>query len=93
MQRNPEWKATAVADLIAIIDYISDENPVAAQKLKDEIHLKVSRLPRHPKNCRPGRVEDTREMVIGHNYIVIYSENDGVVTILRILHAAQQWPQ
>ena len=32
-----EWKATAIADLLAIIDYISDENPDAAQTLKDEI--------------------------------------------------------
>jgi plasmid stabilization system protein ParE len=28
---------TARADLLAIIDYISDENPDAAQQLKDDI--------------------------------------------------------
>ncbi|MDF3391673.1 type II toxin-antitoxin system RelE/ParE family toxin, partial [Sulfitobacter sp. KE39] len=27
---NLEWKATAIADLLAIIDYISDDNPDAA---------------------------------------------------------------
>jgi plasmid stabilization system protein ParE len=32
-----EWRETARADLLAIIDYISDDNPAAAQRLKDEI--------------------------------------------------------
>jgi len=27
------------------------------------------------------------------NYIVIYEENTIAVTILRVLHAAQQWPE
>jgi len=27
---NLEWKATAIADLLAIVDYISDDNPDAA---------------------------------------------------------------
>lgn len=87
-----EWKATAIADLLAIIDYISDDNPDAAQALKDEIEDKTSRLPEHPQMYRPGRVHGTREMVVRPNYVVVYSENPDVVTILRVLHAAQQWP-
>jgi plasmid stabilization system protein ParE len=31
-------------------------------------------------------------MVVRSNYVVIYSEDQGRVTILRVLHAAQQWP-
>lgn len=87
-----EWKATAIADLLAIIDYISDDNPDAAQALKDEIEAKTSRLPEHPQMYRAGRVDGTREMVVRPNYIVVYSENPAAVTILRVLHAAQQWP-
>jgi plasmid stabilization system protein ParE len=33
-----EWKATAVEDLMAIVDYISDDNPSVALSLMDEIH-------------------------------------------------------
>ena len=44
-----EWKATAIADLLAIVDYISDDNPDAAQALKDEIEAKTSRLPENPQ--------------------------------------------
>jgi len=90
---NLEWKATAIADLLAIVDYISDDNPDAAQALKDEIEDKASRLPDHPQMYRAGRVNGTREMVVRPNYIVIYAEDDIAVTILRVLHAAQQWPQ
>ena len=44
-----EWKATAIADLLAIIDYISDDNPDAAQVLKDEIEHKTSLFPERPQ--------------------------------------------
>lgn len=87
-----EWKATAIADLLAIIDYISDDNPDAAQALKDEIEVKTSRLPEHPQMYRVGRVDGTREMVVRPNYILVYAEDPDTVTILRILHAAQLWP-
>jgi toxin ParE1/3/4 len=87
-----EWKATAIADLLAIIDYISDDNPDAAQALKDEIEDKTSRLPEHPQMYRVGRVDGTREMVIRPNYIVVYADRPRTIAILRVLHAAQQWP-
>ena len=89
---DPEWTVTAVADLLAIIDYISEDNPDAAQALKDEIEDKTSRLREHPRIYRVGRVDGTREMVVRPNYIVVYSENTETVTILRVLHAARQWP-
>ena len=87
-----EWRQTARADLLAIVDYISDDNPEAAQRLKDDIEAATARLPEHPKLYRPGRVAGTREMVVRTNYVVIYAENARVVLILRVLHAAQQWP-
>ncbi len=66
-----EWKSTAIADLLAIIDYISDDNPDAAQALKDEIEDKISHLAENPQIYRAGRVDGTREMVGRPNYIVI----------------------
>jgi toxin ParE1/3/4 len=87
-----EWGETARADLLAIVDYISDDNPDAAQRLKDEIESKVARLAEHPNRFREGRVSGTREMVVRPNYVVIYAEDARAVTVLRVLHAAQQWP-
>ncbi len=87
-----EWTASAVADLMAIVDYISDHNPDAALALMEEIQRKVGDLPDHPKRCRTGRVKGTRELVVQPNYIVVYAETSATVTILRVLHAAQMWP-
>ncbi len=87
-----EWRQTARADLLAIVDYISDDNPDAAQRLKDDIEAKAAKLPEHPKLYRAGRVPGTREMLVRSNYVVIYTENARAVTILRVLHTAQQWP-
>ena len=87
-----KWGAPASKDLMAIIGYIAEDNPVAAQPLLDEIEGKVGRLTQHPKRCRPGRVEGTRELVVRHNYVVIYAESPELVRVLRVLHAAQMWP-
>ncbi|MDR2884081.1 MAG: type II toxin-antitoxin system RelE/ParE family toxin [Deferribacteraceae bacterium] len=86
------WHQEALDDLSAIIDYISDDNPAAAQLLKDEILAKINNLLRFPYIYKPGRVEGTREMVVTTNYIVVYTENNGTITILRVLHTARLWP-
>lgn len=82
----------AVADLLAIIDYISDRNPDAAQQLKDDIERKAAELIEYPRMYRSGRVEGTREMLVRGNYIVVYDTSPFFVRVLRVLHAAQQWP-
>ncbi|WP_449222041.1 type II toxin-antitoxin system RelE/ParE family toxin [Tistrella mobilis] len=87
-----EWRETARADLLAIVDYISDHNPDAAQRLKDDIEARVAQLPMHPRLYRAGRVPGTREMLVRSNYLVIYQETPRAVIVLRVLHGAQQWP-
>ncbi|MFY3698559.1 type II toxin-antitoxin system RelE/ParE family toxin [Achromobacter xylosoxidans] len=87
-----EWSSAARADLLAIVDYISDDNPDAAQRLKDDIETKAAQLPARPALYRPGRIAGTREMVVRANYIIVYAADALAVRILRILHAAQQWP-
>ena len=87
-----EWSSAARADLLAIVDYISDDNPDAAQRLKDDIETKAAQLPAPPPLYRPGRIAGTREMVVRANYIIVYAADALAVRILRILHAAQQWP-
>ncbi|MDF0602172.1 type II toxin-antitoxin system RelE/ParE family toxin [Psychromarinibacter sp. C21-152] len=88
----PEWSTPAIADLMAIVDFISDDNPDAAAALVDDIQDRVDGLRAHPKRGRPGRVEGTRELVVRPNYILVYAEAETAVTVLRVLHAAQMWP-
>lgn len=87
-----EWLELARTDLLGIVDYISDDNPDAAQRVKDDIETKAEKLPEFPKMGRPGRVEGTRELIVWSNYIVVYQEDALTVRILRVLHSAQQWP-
>lgn len=87
-----EWLELARGDLLAIINYISDDNPDAAQRLKNDIEAKIGKLLDFPKIGRPGRIDGTRELVALANYIIVYQENDFSIRILRVLHAAQQWP-
>ncbi|MCG8381738.1 MAG: type II toxin-antitoxin system RelE/ParE family toxin [Gammaproteobacteria bacterium] len=87
-----EWLQVARSDLLTIVDYISDDNPDAAQRVKDDIEEKVGKLPAFPKMGRPGRVDGTRELVALSNYIVVYQDTPDIIRILRVLHAAQQWP-
>ena len=87
-----EWLQIACSDLLAIVDYISDDNPDAAQRVKDDIEEKVGKLPTFPKMGRTGRVDGTRELVALSNYVVVYQDTPDIIRILRVLHAAQQWP-
>ena len=91
--RDLEWEDLAVADPRAIVDYISDDNPEAAQALKDDIETKASQLRQNPRLYRVGRVDGTREMVVRSNYIVVHAEDPRTVTILRVRHAARRWPE
>ena len=86
------WRETARADLLAIVEYIADDNLDAAQALKDEIETRVSELARFPQMYKLGRIAGTREMVVRQDFIVVYAEDAETVSVLRVLHAAQQWP-
>lgn len=86
------WLALAREDLLAIVDYISDDNPDAALHLLTDIEEKATKLTEFPKMGRGGRVEETRELVAWSNYIIVYQEDVNTIRILRVLHAAQQWP-
>lgn len=88
-----EWKPLAQGDLDAIMDYLAGESPQAAIDQGDEIHRQVERLLEHPRLGRPGRVRGTRELVVNRTpYIVAYRVSPTVITILRVLHGARQWP-
>jgi addiction module RelE/StbE family toxin len=68
------------------------DNPDAAERLISEIETKASKLPERPDIYRKGRVAGTREMVVRPNYLIVYALSEQAVLILRVLHAAQQWP-
>jgi toxin ParE1/3/4 len=88
-----EWSAYALADRIAIFDYIEADSPQAAVAVDERIREQVEVLARFPASGRPGRIEGTRELVISRTpYIVAYLIAGNTVRILRVLHGARRWP-
>ena len=86
------WSDEAATDLVEIIDYIEQHNPIAAQGLHAVIVQSAENLPLMPYLFRPGRVPGTREHVVHPNYIVVYQVGDDVIDVLRVLHSRQQYP-
>lgn len=86
------WTPEAIRDREAIYDFIEADNPVAALMLDELLEQQAGRLIDHPGLGRPGRVADTRELVAHPNYLLIYDVKNDLVRLLRVLHAARQWP-
>ncbi|MDZ5615064.1 type II toxin-antitoxin system RelE/ParE family toxin [Achromobacter xylosoxidans] len=86
------WTPEAIRDREAIYDFIEADSPVAALMLDELLEQQAGRLVDHPGLGRPGRVAGTRELVAHPNYLLIYDVTNDLVRMLRVLHAARQWP-
>jgi toxin ParE1/3/4 len=61
-------------------------------EMGDMLMDKAALLDQHPMLGRVGRVKSTRERVAHPSYIWIYRIAAEVAEVLRVKHAAQQWP-
>lgn len=87
------WSPLALSDLRHVEDYIREHDPRAAIKVARKIKQATRRLADYPASGRPGRVPNTRELVVpGTHYIVPYTVSGNEVWIIAIMHAARQWP-
>lgn len=86
------WAEEATRDLVEIIDYIEQRNPIVSARLHDDIVQTAERLGDMPFLYRSGRVPGTREAVVRPNYLIVYRVGDGVIDLLRILHARERYP-
>jgi toxin ParE1/3/4 len=88
-----KWLRQALRNIEKIHEYISRDNPEAAQELVRKIQMASERLVEFPQMGRVGRVVDTRELVIPQTpYLVIYRLHGDAVEILRVLHGARRFP-
>lgn len=88
-----KWTKTALANLVAIVEYIEKDNAERAKSFALEIQAKTSSLAEFPGMGRAGRVIGTRELVVHPNYIIPYRMRGDAVEILRVQHAARRWPK
>ncbi|TGN97586.1 type II toxin-antitoxin system RelE/ParE family toxin [Burkholderia sp. USMB20] len=88
------WNPKAYEDRAAIMDYIGEDDPQAAIELDELLEQRAAALPARAELYRQGRVAGTRELVVAPNYVLVYRIRpaDGIVEILRVLHARRQWP-
>ncbi|HEY3455693.1 MAG TPA: type II toxin-antitoxin system RelE/ParE family toxin [Bryobacteraceae bacterium] len=87
------WTTHAADDLTRIVEYIRKDNPAAAQRVARTIYRAVAELRTFPQRGRIGLASDTRELIFSPLlYIAVYEIVDDQVNVLRIRHAAQDWP-
>lgn len=88
------WRPMAISDREAIMEFIAVDNPLAAIALDDLFEAKAEQARLRPTLYKPGRMKGTREIVVRPNYVMVYAVSDEAqeLVMLRVLHAAQQWP-
>ena len=90
-----EWLHKAISTRDAQLDFIAENNPIAAIEYGDSLAQQVNQLSVYPELGRAGRKQGTRELVIsGTSFVVIYRVKlkEKRVEILRVLHSSQKWP-
>jgi toxin ParE1/3/4 len=86
------WTRQALDDLASALDCAACEKPAATVWVAETIEKSVDSLLQNPEMGRPGRVKDTRELLVpGTPLLVSYSLQKGQVSILAILHGARKW--
>ena len=84
------WSARAHRDLVAIVDYISQDNPSAAERVGARIAEAAASLTNMSRRGRPSRLKVGRELVLAPlPYIIEYAVGRDEVFIFHIRHGAQ----
>jgi plasmid stabilization system protein ParE len=85
----------AEQDLLDILDYIAQDDPVAARAFVDRVEHAIGHLGRFPKSGPQPRDARLRRrgyrlLVVG-NYLVFYIVSKRTVQIRRVLHGARRY--
>ena len=88
-----QWLLEASQQRYDQLDYIAQENPIAAIQLDEEIETQTESLAQHPRIGREGRVTGTLELVIARTpFLAVFRVAAGQIQVLNLLHQSQQWP-
>lgn len=87
------WARPAKNSFLDHLGFLQDRSPKAAVNVSQAIMKQIKKLEQNPHMGRPGRWEDTRELVITkYPYIVAYRLKVDIIEILYIHHSRQDWP-
>jgi len=87
------WSPRAIRHLIAIREYIEKDSDQNAALVARRILEAVDLLQTHPNMGRPGRLSNTRELVIsGTPYIIPYRVRRERIELMAVFDGHRQWP-
>ena len=88
------WSRRAIRHLVAIRDFIAQEDARAAGRIACRILDGVELAASQPHMGRAGRVAGTRELVIaGTQYVIPYRVRGDRFEIIAVFHGRQKWPE
>ncbi len=88
-----EWRASADDDLLQIMDFISERDAQAAERLFAQIERDIEHAAEHPYIYkRSQRVIGLREIVTHPNYLILYRITVTCIEIVNIVHARREYP-
>ena len=88
------WLRTALRNLDAEATFIAEDDPAAARLVVQRVLAAVAMLATQPALGRPGRVPNTRELVVlKTRYIVPYRVRGDTIEILRVFHTSRRLPE
>lgn len=86
------WTLSAEQDRADIIDFIAENNPLAAVRMDELFGAAAGRPAEHPLMGRPGQIAGTRELIPHESYRLVYEVQADTVWILALVHTARLWP-
>jgi toxin ParE1/3/4 len=88
-----KWSEYARHKYAEQISYIASRNLKAAEDIENSIEKTLNNILAFPNMGRIGRYPDTLECVIKNApLIIVYEIEKEVITVLNILHTAQDYP-
>ena len=88
------WSRRAIGNLLALRDYIAEDNPRSAAGIAQRILDTTQLLTTQSHIGRAGRITGTRELVIaGTPYVIPYRVRGGALELLAVFHGRQKWPE
>jgi plasmid stabilization system protein ParE len=88
------WLRRALLNLDEEASYIAADDPLAARLVVARVFAAVAQLADQPGLGRPGRVPNTRELVVAKTrYVVPYRVKRETVEILRVFHTSRRLPK
>ncbi|SFU76099.1 type II toxin-antitoxin system RelE/ParE family toxin [Pseudoduganella namucuonensis] len=86
------WSPEAEQDRGDIMEYIAEDNPVAAARMDDLFARAAAKLSDFPYLGHAGKVPGTRELIPHESYRLVYEVYGESVRVLALVNVARQWP-